>query len=336
MAWREHGIGRDDAEFLLPLEGDLALAVPAVREFALVLVDPLLRHVVRGVGGTRREVHEERLVRQQRLLLAHPVDRLIGQILGQVIALGRGLRRLNRRGALIQRRVPLVVLAADESVEVLEPATAGRPRGERPRRAGLPDRHLVALAELSGRVTIELQRQRQRRLGVRQHRGVARCRGGGLGDVAHADRMMVAAGEQSLPRRRAQRRGVQPRVLQPPGGELLEVRRLTRSTEGAAGAKAHVVDQDDEHVRRGLWRPNILDRRIAGVRILRVVGGQPHMRDIGNRKDCSRALAINHDSRLSFGTGGPVTIGAGRAERRESTNRPSCRHLAGPAIVAKC
>ena len=53
----------------------------------------------------------------------------------------------------------LVGLAADEAVEVLEAATAGRPAVERPRRAGLPDRHLVALAELGGRVAVELERQ---------------------------------------------------------------------------------------------------------------------------------------------------------------------------------
>ena len=127
VARRQHGIGRDDAQLLLPLERDLALLVPAVGELALVLVDPLLRHVMRGVRGARREVHEERLVGHQRLLLAHPADRLVGQILGEVVALLGRLRRLDRRRALIQRRVPLVVLAADEAVEVLEPAAAGRP-----------------------------------------------------------------------------------------------------------------------------------------------------------------------------------------------------------------
>ena len=199
-------------------------------------------HVVRCVGGAGREVHEERLVGQQRLLLAHPVDRLVGQVLGQVIALGRRLRRLDRGGALVQGRVPLVVLAADEAVEVLEAAAAGRPRGERARRAGLPDRNLVALAELRRRIAVELQRQRQRRLGVRQHRGVPGCRGGGFGDVAHAHRVVVAAGQQRLARRRAQRSGVEPVVLQPARCQLLEVRRLARPAERTAGAEADVVD----------------------------------------------------------------------------------------------
>ena len=211
----------------------------------------------------------------QRLLLAHPVDRLVGQILGQVIALRRRLRRLDRRRALVQRRVPLVVLAADEAVEVLEPAATGRPGGERARRAGLPDRDLVALAELRRRVAVELERLRQRRLGVRQHRAVTGCRGGDLGDAAHAHRVVVAAGQQRLARRRAQRRGVEPRVLQPAGGELLEVGGVARPAEGAAGAVTDVVDEDDQHVGRALGWPQLVDRWIAGVRILRVIRRQP-------------------------------------------------------------
>ena len=66
------GIGRDDAELLLTGEGPLALGVPAVVELPGVLVGPFLGHVVRGVGGARREVDEERLVGHQRLLLPHP------------------------------------------------------------------------------------------------------------------------------------------------------------------------------------------------------------------------------------------------------------------------
>ena len=231
-------------------ERDLALLVPAVRELALVLLDPVLRHVMRRVRGARREVDEERLVRKQRLLLSRPGDELVGQVFGQVVALGRRLRRLDRCRALIERGIPLVVLAADEAVEVLEPAAAGRPRVERTRGARLPHRDFVALAELRGRVTIQLERERQRRLRVGQHRALARRSRGDLRDAAHADRVVVASGEQRLPRRRAQRRGVEARVLQPALGEFLEVRGLARTTEHAGGAVADVVDEDHQHVRR--------------------------------------------------------------------------------------
>ena len=285
-------VGGNEAELPLFLEGDLALLVPAVRELALVLLDPLPGHVVRRVRGAGREVDEERFVGQQRLLLARPGDELVGQIFGEVVALGRRLRRLDRRCAFIQRRVPLVVLAADESVEVLETAAAGRPRGKRPRRARLPHRHLVALAELRGRVAIQLQGERERRFGVGQHRALAGSGGGDLGDAAHPDRVMVAAGKQCLARRRAQGRGVEARVLQPALGQLFEVRRMARAAEGAGGAVANVVDEDHQDVRCALGRAQIPDRRKLRVWILRIKCGQPVMLGIGNREIRSLNLVV--------------------------------------------
>ena len=207
----------------------LPLRVPAVVEPAGVLVDPLLGDVVRRVGGPRGEVHEERLVGHQRLLLVDPADRPVGEVLGEVVPLLRRRRRLHRRRALVQGRVPLVVLAADEPVERLEPTAAGRPRVERAHRRGLPHRHLVALAELGRRVAVQLQRHRQGRLGVRPQRAVPRRRGGRLGDAAHPDRVVVAAGEQRLPGRGAQRRGVEPVVPQPACGQPFSRRRAARA-----------------------------------------------------------------------------------------------------------
>ena len=49
-----------------------------------------------------------------------------------------------------------------------EAAAAGRPGVERSHRAGLPHRHLMALAELGGVVAVELQRAGDRRHGVGQ------------------------------------------------------------------------------------------------------------------------------------------------------------------------
>ena len=63
---------------------------------ALVLVRPLRPHVMRSVRGAGREVDEERLVRHQRLLLLDPVDRLVGHVLGEVVALLRRLLLLDR------------------------------------------------------------------------------------------------------------------------------------------------------------------------------------------------------------------------------------------------
>ena len=281
---RELCVSGDHAQFLLALENDLALLVPAVRELALVLLDPLLRYVMRGMRRARREVDEEGLVGQQRFLLARPGDGFVTQIFRQVITLGRRLRRFDRGRAFVQGRIPLIVLAADEPVEIFEPAAARRPCVERSRRAGLPNGDLVALAELRGRVAVELECRRQRRLGVRQHGVVARRCGRDLGDATHADRVMIAAGKQRLPRRRAQRSGVEARVLQAAFGELLEVRGLTRTAEDARCAVADVVDENDENIRRTLRRPQVADRRKLRVRILRVIGDQPRMLNVGNRQ----------------------------------------------------
>jgi hypothetical protein len=82
--------------------------------------------VVGGVRGAGREIDEERLVGHQRLLLVHPLDRLVRQVLGEVVALLRGPVGLDRNRVAIRRGRPLVSLGTDEPVEVLEPAAAGR------------------------------------------------------------------------------------------------------------------------------------------------------------------------------------------------------------------
>ena len=183
--------------------------------------------------------------------------------------------RFDRHRVAVDRRRPLVRLGADEAVEVLETATTGRPRIERTHRTGLPHRHLMALAELRGRVPVQLQRLRQRRLVLRTNRAVPGRRRRDLGDPAHPDGVMVPAGQQGLPRRRTQRRGVEPGVAQPALGQPLEVRGVQRTAERRRRAETRVIQQDHQHIRRTRRRPQRNDRRERGVRILRVVRGQP-------------------------------------------------------------
>ena len=201
---------------------------------------------MRRVRRAGREVDEERLVGHERLLLADPLDRLVGHVLREVVALLRSPVGLDRRRPLVERRVVLVGLAADEAVEVLEAAAAGGPRVERPHRARLPDRHLVALAELRRRVAVELQRLRERRAGVRADRVVAGRRGRDLGDAAHADRVVVAAGEQRRARRRAERGRVKAVELEPARGQPLRGRRRgtgrrTRSTQPKPASSSSTI-----------------------------------------------------------------------------------------------
>ena len=65
---------------LLTFDRGLTLRVPTSRELPGVLIRPFLRHVVRCVGGPGGEVHQERLVGCEGLLLAHPGDGAIGEV----------------------------------------------------------------------------------------------------------------------------------------------------------------------------------------------------------------------------------------------------------------
>jgi hypothetical protein len=90
VAGGQLGVLGDDPELLLAGEGLLPHRVPALVEPPPVLVGPLGWHMVGGMGGTGGEVHEQRLVRGHRLLLAGPQDRLVGHVVHEVVAvLGR-------------------------------------------------------------------------------------------------------------------------------------------------------------------------------------------------------------------------------------------------------
>src|ERR1700723_119179 len=78
---------RNNTESFLSGNGFLAELVPALVELALVLVGPLFRHMVGGVGRAGREVSEKWLVRRQRFLLRYPGHRLIGHIFHEVVTL---------------------------------------------------------------------------------------------------------------------------------------------------------------------------------------------------------------------------------------------------------
>ena len=84
-------------------------------------------HVVRRVRGARREVDEERLVGRQRLLVLDPGHRLVRHVGHEVVV--RVVRQLDLGDAVVEVGRPLVGLAADEAVELVE-ALVGRPAVE--------------------------------------------------------------------------------------------------------------------------------------------------------------------------------------------------------------
>ena len=116
----ECGIGWDHPDLLLLLIGHLPLAVPAVVELALELVDPLLRGMVGSVRSARRVVRQERLVGVDRLLGPDPADRLVGHVGVQVIGVLTPQIRVDRQGVLIHCGTELMRVGAEEPVEVLE------------------------------------------------------------------------------------------------------------------------------------------------------------------------------------------------------------------------
>ena len=224
----EFRIGRDHPHCLLAREGLLAEPVPAARELATVLRRPLPRHVVRRVCRAGRKVHIERLVGRQGVLRAHPLDRLVRHV-GREVIVGRPLM-LDARHAVEDCRRPLVGLAADEAVELVE-ARPGRPAIEGAGRRDFPGRRLVVLAEGGRAVAVHAQDLRERRHALRPD---ARIAGEGrrqLHDRAGIVDVVIAAGEQRDARRAAERGGVEAVVAQPVRGHLLERRHVDGPAE---------------------------------------------------------------------------------------------------------
>ncbi len=124
-------------------EGALAIFVPAIVELAFVLVGPLFKNLVRTVCGPGCPVHKERLIRLVGILFAKPLDGILRDVLGEVVALGLlfgDLGSVARQGRFVLRS-----LASKESVEILEPIT-GRPIIKRPLRGDLVFGSVVPLA----------------------------------------------------------------------------------------------------------------------------------------------------------------------------------------------
>ena len=238
VARRQLRVGGDDAERLLARERLLAHHVPALVERAAVLVRPLARHVVRRVAAARRDVGEPRRLRLLGADPVEPVDRLVGEIVLEVVLLAvLGLGDADDLLVLGDQRVVLPGLTAEEAPEVVEPEP-GRPAVERPREPLLVVRGQMPLPEPSRQVAVLLEHARKRRAIVRDRRVVAREGSGELAHHAEADPVVVAPRQQRRPGRRAERRDVEAVVAQPVVREPRVVRGLDRTAERARVAEA--------------------------------------------------------------------------------------------------
>jgi hypothetical protein len=95
---------------------------------------------------------------------------------------------------------------------------------------------------------------------------------------------MVAAGEQSRAGGGAEGGGVKTVVLEALGRQPLGGGGVHGAAEGGGGAETDVIQQHNQHVRRAGGRPQGLNRRVMGVGILGIKGGQALGLPVGDGK----------------------------------------------------
>jgi hypothetical protein len=99
-----------------------------------VPVRPLLGHMMRSVHRSGAEMQVERLMRGDLLGIGDELDRLVHQVLGQVIPLLRRARRLDLVIVINQLRGPLAGVTAEEPANCSNP----RPSGQRSNGPSVP------------------------------------------------------------------------------------------------------------------------------------------------------------------------------------------------------
>ena len=172
---------------------------------------------------------------------------------------GIALERIDGRRIAEQVGLPLAGVAADKAVEILEAHAVG-PLIERSGLAVLEERRVVVLAEPRGRVAVVPQDGADGALFDGDDRVVTREPRRYFTYHPETHRMMVAAGDNRRPRRRAQGCGVKIGEAQAGLGDAVQRRGGDDAAEGARRAEAVVVGHDEEHVGRTLrrhdaWRP---------------------------------------------------------------------------------
>jgi hypothetical protein len=249
IAGRDHRFLGEDAELLLVGEHRFAVLVPTHVEHTLVLVGLLFENVVWCVAGSRAEVHEERLVRRDHVGVADEADRLVGQILREVVAVIWSSRRAHGMVVVREIRVPLIGLAGQEPVVAVE-ASPQRPCVERPCHRLLSRHAEVPLAERERVVTLLRQDLGHEPVLEGHPAVVARVPGRPFADRAHRVRVVVAAGHDAGTGRRAEPGGVEVGVLETLVGHALQVRCVHETAVRRQLTEPNVVQHVEQHVRR--------------------------------------------------------------------------------------
>jgi hypothetical protein len=108
-------------------------------------------------------------------------------------------------------------------------------------------------------------------------------------------------------------------------GQFLGIRRLARAAERARGAKPGIVNQDDEDVGGAFRRAKLLNGRKMRVRVLGIVGDEPSVSLLGDRKDVTRQVVgrFGH-GKLLHGT-----------VLDSMLRRPNCSSLSGDSLTTR-
>ena len=252
---RQLGAGGSDAQFLLPRERLLPVGVPPIVEHARVPVRPFLRHVMRGVRGTEAQMQVEGLGGVDLLGVGDELDRLVHQVLAEVVPLLRGARRLHLVVVVHQIRIPLAGVAAEEAVEALE-AAPQRPPVERARGRLLVARRQVVLPDHEGAVAVLDQHLGQEAVLERDDAVVPGIAARQLRDGGHRVAVMVAAGQDARPAGRTQRGRVHVAVAQAVRRDRIEARCRDRAAVAAQLPEPGVIQNDEQHIRRALAGPH--------------------------------------------------------------------------------
>ena len=246
---REFGVGRNQAAGALARERLLTPHVPARVEAAPGTVAPLLRRLVRRVARAGTEVCEEGLVGIDVAQITDERDRMVDEILGEVVAVGNGPGRVDEVVVVHEGGRVLVRLAGEEAVEPFESASQ-RPAVPWCREVALVVGREVPLPDGPGRVAVRDEDLREERIGVGDARVVAGEARREIRDAAHAVGVVVAPGHQARPGGRAERGRVEVAIAEPAGRERVEGRRVEIAAEAAELREADVVEDDQQDIGR--------------------------------------------------------------------------------------
>ncbi len=275
---------------------------------------------MRRVRGPETQVQVERPIGVDLLAIGDELDRPVDQIRAEVITLLRRRRRLDLVVVIHEVGVPLARVAAEESVETLKTARQ-RPTVIRPGGRLVVARRQMPLADHKGVVSVAEQHLRQESVLERDDPVVTGIPRSELGDRGHAIAVVVAAGQNARPARRAQRRRVHVVVAQPVRRKRIEVGRLDRAAVTAQLPESGVVKDDHQYVRRARHGPSRLrPRRRRHIR-----------RPTNNPRERSSRLVLGQrhaDPRSGFPQAHGMTATAGSSRRMISGD------LCG--IVARC